>query len=91
MKSQKQFYRSGNQILIGKILNQSHNSLANNYNVTNEIDFIGKWIIEGQLNGFFHEFGGFGGCTINLIDKKIKKKCFGSEIFPIFTKNTIIM
>ena len=78
---------SGDLNLIGKILNQSHNSLANNYNVScNEIDFIIE--ISKRENGFLGGRimgGGFGGCTINLIDKKIKKK-FISNIKKSFYK-----
>ena len=84
---------SGDLNLIGKILNQSHNSLANNYNVScNEIDFIIE--ISKKENGFLGGRimgGGFGGCTINLIDKKIKRNLF-QILKRVFTKkNTDIM
>ncbi len=78
---------SGDLNLIGKILNQSHDSLANNYNVScNEIDFIID--ISKKENGFLGGRimgGGFGGCTINLIDKKSKKE-FISNVKNSFYK-----
>ena len=78
---------SGDLNLIGKILNQSHDSLANNYNVScNEIDFIID--ISKKENGFLGGRimgGGFGGCTINLIDKKFKKE-FISNVKNSFYK-----
>ena len=78
---------SGDLNLIGNLLNQSHDSLANNYNVScNEIDFIID--ISKKENGFLGGRimgGGFGGCTINLIDKKYKKE-FISNIKKSFYK-----
>ena len=62
---------AGNIIDAGKILNESHVSLKNDYQVScDEIDFIIDSSLEfpswygGRIMG-----GGFGGCIINFIDK----------------------
>jgi galactokinase len=61
---------------VGELLNQSHNSLSKYYNVScKEIDFIIK--ISKKQRGFYGGRimgGGFGGCTINLIDDIHKGK-----------------
>ena len=57
----------------GKLLLESHLSLKNDYEVScDEIDFL----IDQSLNfpGWYGGRimgGGFGGCTINLVDKKV--------------------
>ncbi len=66
----QQALKKGNLNLIGDILNQCHSSLANDYEVSClEIDAIiniskkQKGFYGGRIMG-----GGFGGCTLNLID-----------------------
>ena len=65
-----QALEKGDLNLIGNILNQSHDSLANNYEVSClEIDAIisisrkQKGFYGGRIMG-----GGFGGCTLSLVD-----------------------
>ena len=56
---------------LGKLMYQSHNSLANDYEVScKELDFLVE-----QTKDFEHVLGsrmmggGFGGCTINIVHK----------------------
>ncbi len=70
---------------VGELLNQSHNSLSKYYNVScKEIDFIIK--ISKKQRGFYGGRimgGGFGGCTINLIDD-IHKDKFIDDVKSLF-------
>ena len=77
----------GDLQLIGDILNQSHNSLANNYQVScKEIDEIisisqdSKGFYGGRIMG-----GGFGGCTLNLVDNYYKTS-FIENLVDMFYK-----
>tara|TARA_B100001142_G_scaffold269334_1_gene274919 strand:+ start:8839 stop:10011 length:1173 start_codon:yes stop_codon:yes gene_type:complete len=76
---------SGNLVNIGKLLLESHYSLSTKYEVScDEIDFIIS--ISKEHSGFFGGRimgGGFGGCTINLVKKKLKKEfmCFVKDKF----------
>jgi galactokinase len=63
-------------IQFGKLMYQSHNGLKNNYEVScKELDYLveatrkHKDILGARMMG-----GGFGGCTINLINKNFTKK-----------------
>jgi galactokinase len=68
--------RSGNVKLFGKLMNESHNSLRDDYEVTGiELDTMVeearkiKGVIGSRMTG-----GGFGGCTVNLVkDESIEK------------------
>lgn len=61
---------TGNPSFIGEILNESHDSLSRNYDIScNEIDSIIN--ISRNQAGFYGGRimgGGFGGCTINLVE-----------------------
>ncbi len=66
----KDALENGDNISVGKILNSSHNSLSKLYDVScKEIDFLIKIskIIKGYYGGRIMG-GGFGGCTLNLIE-----------------------
>ena len=56
---------------MGKILSSSHKSLSENYEVScNEIESIIK--VSNYAPGFYGGRimgGGFGGCTVNLVDR----------------------
>jgi galactokinase len=61
--------RVGNLRRFGELLNSSHDSLRDNYEVTNrEIDFLVDRARElPEVYGSRMTGGGFGGCTITLI------------------------
>lgn len=63
--------KSGNLELFGSLLMASHQSLSKDYEVScTELDFLAEksWTIPGVL-GSRMMGGGFGGCTINLLEK----------------------
>ena len=68
--SMRNVLKKGNLKKIGELLNQSHESLSKSYNVScKEIEEIIK--ISKKQDGFYGGRimgGGFGGCTINLVD-----------------------
>ena len=72
----KDYLEKGELRNIGKLLNQSHYSLSKYYNVScEEIETIIE--ISEKQSGFYGGRimgGGFGGCTINLIDECQKDK-----------------
>jgi len=76
---------NGDNNLIGKILNKSHDSLKNYYNVScREIDSIID--ISRQLEGFYGGRimgGGFGGCCLVLIDSS-KSELFTQSVTKLF-------
>ena len=55
---------------------ESHNGLKNNYEVScKELDFLVEYTKQyNSILGARMMGGGFGGCTINLINKKFTKK-----------------
>ena len=66
----------GNLSKFGKLMYRSHNGLKNNYEVScKELDYLvestreHKDILGARMMG-----GGFGGCTINLINKNFSEK-----------------
>ena len=66
----KNALENGDNISAGKILNNSHSSLSKLYDVScKEIDFLIKIskITKGYYGGRIMG-GGFGGCTLNLIE-----------------------
>lgn len=61
---------------VGKLMNESHNSLRDDYEVScEEIDFLVKCarshpaVYGSRITG-----GGFGGCTVTLVDRKAVKE-----------------
>ncbi|WP_152285625.1 galactokinase [Flavicella marina] len=58
--------------LVGDLLNQSHDGLQNLYEVScPELDFLAAYARkDDRVLGARMMGGGFGGCTINLIDEK---------------------
>jgi len=58
--------------LVGELLNQSHDGLQNLYEVScPELDFLAAYAkADDRVLGARMMGGGFGGCTINLIDEK---------------------
>ena len=81
--------RSGNLNKIGEILDDSHKSLSENYEVScAEIEDIIK--ISNKQKGFYGGRimgGGFGGCTINLVDEFHKKKFIDKVKSEFYEKN----
>lgn len=68
----KDAMKKGNLTEIGKLLNESHTSLAKLYDVScDEIESIINFstICKGFYGGRIMG-GGFGGCTLNLVSKK---------------------
>ncbi len=61
---------------FGRLMYESHNGLKNNYEVScKELDFLVEYTKQyNSILGARMMGGGFGGCTINLINKKFTKK-----------------
>lgn len=61
--------------LMGKLLNQTHKGLSHLYEVScDELDFLTNKALETSLvKGTRLMGGGFGGCTINIIEKESKE------------------
>jgi len=72
VKLMKNEIKKGNLVEIGRLLNESHSSLTNLYQVScDEIESIIDF--STACSGFYGGRimgGGFGGCTINLVSKK---------------------
>ena len=78
---------NGNIELLGQLLNQSHASLRDHFQVsTKELDFLQK-IAEEQIlcAGSRMMGGGFGGCTLNLV-KADACEVFLSEVLDSYAK-----
>jgi len=61
--------KEGNLTLFGQLMNASHVSLRDNYEIVSpEVDFMVKkaWKIDGVI-GSRMTGGGFGGCTVSLV------------------------
>ncbi len=74
--------------VLGQLLYESHDSLQHDYEVScPELDFLAHWtqdkpyILGSRMMG-----GGFGGCTINIIEKKWVKE-FITEISNCYKKH----
>lgn len=69
--------------VLGNLLYQSHEGLSNNYKVScDELDFLVQCAKENpKVLGSRMMGGGFGGCTINLVEK---------DAFKTFKKNVSI-
>lgn len=63
--------QSNNLIEFGKLMNQSHNSLRDDYEVTGlELDTLQSLFLEYGAIGARMTGAGFGGCTIALVKKE---------------------
>ena len=74
-KKAKECLVSGDITLFGQLMNQSHKSLADDYQVTcSELDEVVRvaWETEGVV-GSRMTGGGFGGCAITLVKRDAEK------------------
>lgn len=73
--------RNGNWSVLGQLLTESHRSLQNDYQVScQELDILVDLALEVEgVYGARMMGGGFGGCTLNLMDKSAAKQ-FASHI-----------
>jgi galactokinase len=81
--------KDNNLIRFGELMNQSHDSLKDDYEVTgNELDTL---VYEGRklpgVIGTRMTGAGFGGCTISIVKKADSAK-FMSELSAIYQKRT---
>lgn len=63
-------------VQIGNLINQTHQGLSKLFDVScTELDFLSESAmnLEGVLGSRMHG-GGFGGCTINLINKNFENE-----------------
>jgi galactokinase len=96
VQSAAQYLRSGDLKAFGKLLNESHQSLSKDYEVScPELDFLAEkaWDFPGVL-GARMMGGGFGGCTINLIRKSQIKDFqdgIGNEYLASFNRKAIFI
>ena len=88
VKSMQQALNQGDLNLVGTILNDSHDSLTDNYEVScKEINSIID--ISRQQKGFYGGRimgGGFGGCCLCLIENS-KKESFINNLVDIFYRD----
>ena len=88
VKSMQQALNKGDLNLVGTILNDSHDSLTDNYEVScKEINSIID--ISRQQKGFYGGRimgGGFGGCCLCLIENS-KKESFIDNLVDIFYRD----
>jgi galactokinase len=84
--------QDGDLKTLGKLLYASHNGLQNQYKVScEELDFLVEQAkLNGHVLGARMMGGGFGGCTINLIEKTETEsfKAFVSEAYKENFKKT---
>lgn len=81
--------KAGDLKLFGQLLNQSHDSLRDNYEVScPEVDLLVALArkVEGVL-GARITGGGFGGCTVNLIHADAVDE-FSKQVLPEYEKQT---
>ncbi len=84
-----QAMRSGNMPMLGTLLNASHESLKNNYEVTGkELDSL-AYAAQAHLAciGSRMTGGGFGGCTVSLVHKDSVEN-FKKFVSEQYTKET---
>jgi galactokinase len=80
----KKFLLEGAFENLGDLLNQSHESLKNLYEVsTLELDVLQEEALKRGSYGSRMLGGGFGGCTLNLVPRE-KAKLFGEEMIEYF-------
>lgn len=81
--------KEGNIIRFGQLMNQSHVSLRDDYEVTGlELDALAEaaWKVEGVV-GSRMTGGGFGGCTVSIVkDEAIEK--FIAQVGKEYTQKT---
>lgn len=76
---------------LGKLLNESHNSLKNNYEVTGiHLDTIVEAAINAGAIGARMTGAGFGGCGIALVSKD-KLNNFKNEVIDYYNKSLNII
>ena len=81
--------RNNNLELFGKLMNESHVSLRDNYEVTGkELDCLveAAWKVEGVW-GSRMTGAGFGGCTISLVEEKCLDN-FYNKVASDYTQST---
>lgn len=85
----KKAIKNGDMKVLGALMSESHISLRDNYEVTcAELDLA--YETAGALDGIIGRRmcgGGFGGCTVNLVENNKAKK-FAREIRKQFKKTT---
>lgn len=60
----------GDFFLVGKLMTESHNSLRDDYEVScDELDFLVDIALQAGALGSRMTGGGFGGCTVTLVEK----------------------
>jgi galactokinase len=87
-----QLLKSGQTEAFGKLMYETHWGLSHDYEVScEESDWLVKFAQQNGVPGARQMGGGFGGCTINLIQKE-KKLSFlekvRAEFFAVFKKET---
>jgi len=92
VKDTVQYLRSGNLAAVGELMRQSHQSLRDLYEVScKELDIMVSRAEElpgyygGRMTG-----GGFGGCTVNLVDSG-QAAVFAQEIAERYRRETGIL
>lgn len=72
VKRSAEALKNGDLAMLGNLMYESHNDLSKNYEVScPELDFLVEEARkESAILGARMMGGGFGGCTINLIDRK---------------------
>ncbi len=87
-----QFLRSGNLSAVGKLMRESHQSLRDLYEVScKELDIMVS--VAEELPGYYGgrmTGGGFGGCTVNLVDSA-QAAVFAQEIGERYRRETGIL
>lgn len=81
--------KKGDILTMGKLMNQSHVSLRDDYEVTGpELDALAEaaWQVEGVI-GSRMTGGGFGGCTVSLV-KEEAIPTFIEEVGKAYTAKT---
>ncbi len=81
--------KKGDILTMGKLMNQSHVSLRDDYEVTGpELDALAEaaWQVEGVI-GSRMTGGGFGGCTVSLV-KEEAIPTFIEEVGKAYTSKT---
>ncbi len=74
-----EYLKNGKLIEFGKLMYQTHDGLSNLYEVScPELDYlVSQARLHSEVIGARLMGGGFGGCTINLIDKKNRDSVIG--------------
>ena len=81
--------KSGDMLKFGKLMNESHNSLRDDYEVTGlELDTLVEEArkVDGTV-GARMSGAGFGGCTVNLVREEAVEH-FIATVGPAYQKKT---